>query len=114
MPRFGADGILTPPQIAAVADQVLALSGRGQAGEEGATLFADNCAACHGEDGKGMAELGAPNLADGIWLYGGGKDAVVAQVASPRHGVMPAWSGRLNDVSIKQVSIYVHSLGGGK
>ncbi|WP_316975779.1 cytochrome-c oxidase, cbb3-type subunit III [Shumkonia mesophila] len=114
MPRFGADNTLTPKEIATVADYVLSLSGTGKAPEEGATLFADNCAACHAEDGKGMAELGAPNLTDGIWLYGGGKAAVVAQVTAPRHGVMPAWGGRLNDVSIKQVSIYVHSLGGGQ
>jgi len=114
MPRFGADQILTPPQIAAVADYVLSLSGQGKAGEEGKTLFADNCAACHGPDGKGMQELGAPNLTDGIWLHGSGKDAIVAQVTTPKHGVMPAWTGRLNDVSIKQVSIYVHSLGGGQ
>jgi cytochrome c oxidase cbb3-type subunit 3 len=114
MPRFGADGVLTPAEIATVADYVLSLSGAGTANQAGATLFVDNCAACHGEDGRGMAELGAPNLTDGIWLYGGSKKAVVAQVTAPRHGMMPAWSGRLNDVSIKQVSIYVHSLGGGQ
>lgn len=114
MPRFGADAILTPPQIASVADYVLSLSGQGKADEEGKTLFADNCAACHGEDGKGMKELGGPNLTDGIWLHGSGKEAIVAQVAAPKHGVMPAWTGRLSDVAIKQVSIYVHSLGGGQ
>ena len=113
MPRFGADQLLTAREIVTVADYVLSLSGIGAAGEEGAALYADNCAACHGEDGTGMAELGAPNLTNGIWLYGGSREAIVAQVTAPRHGMMPAWTGRLNDVSIKQVSIYVHSLGGG-
>lgn len=114
MPRFGADDLLSSNEIAAVADYVLSLSGAATADEEGATLFADNCAACHGEDGTGTAELGAPNLANGIWLFGGGRDAVISQIAAPRHGMMPAWSGRLDDVSIKQVSIYVHALGGGQ
>jgi len=114
MPRFGADGLLTPEEIATVADYVLSLSGAATAGEEGAALFADNCAACHGEDGTGVAELGAPDLANGIWLFGGNRDAVIGQITAPRHGMMPAWAGRLDDVSIKQVSIYVHALGGGQ
>jgi cytochrome c oxidase cbb3-type subunit 3 len=69
---------------------------------------------CHGEDGKGMPEVGAPNLTDDIWLFGGSKDAIVAQITKPRQGVMPAWAGRLDDASIKEAAIYVHSLGGGQ
>ncbi len=62
-----------------------------------------------------MAELGGPNLKDQIWLYGGNRDAVIAQIARPRQGVMPAWNGRLDDVQIKQAAVYVHTvLGGGK
>jgi cytochrome c oxidase cbb3-type subunit 3 len=114
MPAFGADEILEPAQILAVADYVLSLSGGGAANEEGAQIFADNCAACHGDDGKGMQEVGAPNLTDKIWLYGGSKDAIVAQVTKPRQGVMPAWVSRLDDAAIKQAAIYVHSLGGGQ
>lgn len=115
MPRFGQDGILTPPQIGAVADYVLTLSGgkAGAAHEEGKTVFAENCAACHGEGGGGIAGTGAPTLDNQLWLYGGGRDAVVAQVTSPRHGVMPAWGGRLDEATIKQLTIYVHALGGG-
>ncbi|MCB1434211.1 MAG: cytochrome-c oxidase, cbb3-type subunit III, partial [Alphaproteobacteria bacterium] len=99
MPAFGADGILEPAQISEVANYVVSLSG-GQAdaakAEAGKQVFADNCAACHGDDGKGNKDLGAPNLTDGIWLYGGSVDAVTAQINKPRHGVMPAWSGRLD------------------
>ena len=114
MLAFGADEILEDAQITAVADYVMTLGGTGKAGDEGAVIFEEQCAACHGEDGKGLAELGGPNLTDGIWLYGEGKDAVLAQIRSPKHGVMPAWVDRIDDVSIKQVAVYVHSLGGGK
>jgi len=117
MPRFGADAMLTGEQIADVADYVVALSG-GQsdaaAAERGKTLFAEQCAACHGEQGKGMLELGAPNLTDQIWLYGGSREQIVAQIASPRQGVMPNWDGKLDDNTVKMVTVYVHALGGGQ
>ena len=117
MPAFGADGILEPAQISEVANYVVSLSG-GQAdaakAEAGKQVFADNCAACHGDDGKGNKDLGAPNLTDGIWLYGGSVDAVTAQINKPRHGVMPAWSGRLDPTTIKELAVYVYSLGGGQ
>jgi cytochrome c oxidase cbb3-type subunit 3 len=112
MPPFG-DGILEKAEIATVADYVLSLS-KGGGGAEGKTLFMDNCASCHGEDGKGMREMGAPDLADQIWLYGSSREDVLAQISKPQHGVMPSWSGRLDDVSIKQLAVYVHSLGGGQ
>jgi len=114
MIAFGADEILEPAQISAVADYVLSLSGAGVANEEGAQIFEEQCTACHGEDGKGVAELGGPNLTDDIWLFGGSKDAIVAQITQPKHGVMPAWVDRLDDAAIKQAAIYVHSLGGGQ
>lgn len=114
MPAFGVDGILTPEQIAAVADHIIALRGAGPDNAEGAQLYADNCAACHGEYGKGNHELGAPNLTDQIWLYGGTRADIIAQIAKPRMGVMPPWGGRLTDVQIKEVTIYVHGLGGGQ
>ena len=117
MPNFGADGVLKAPQIDDVAEYVLAFTGRGQdkaAAERGAKVFADNCVACHGEKGAGSAELGAPPLNTRIFLYGGGKDAIVRQVTKPQHGVMPAWTGRLDDETIKMLTLYVHSLGGGK
>ncbi|HYE01586.1 MAG TPA: cytochrome-c oxidase, cbb3-type subunit III [Alphaproteobacteria bacterium] len=117
MPRFGTDGILTPKQIGAVADYVLSLSGaaaRPGAGAEGAALFAENCAACHGEKAQGNAEMGAPNLADAVWLYGGDRASVVKSITAARAGSMPAWNERLDPVTVKMLTEYVHSLGGGK
>ncbi|MBI1275019.1 cytochrome-c oxidase, cbb3-type subunit III [bacterium] len=114
MPAFGKDGILKAAEISSVADYVLSLSTHQGGTEEGATLFATNCASCHGNDGKGGRDFGAPNLADAIWLYGGDKASIVRQVNSPRHGVMPTWEARLPDTTIKQLAIYVHSLGGGE
>jgi len=116
MPKFGVDQLLTADQIDAVTDYVLSLSaGVGAtATGNGRASFAENCAACHGEAGRGMTEVGGPNLADGIWLYGGSREAVRAQISNPKHGVMPAWTARLDDVALKMVSVYVHALGGGK
>ena len=117
MPDFGADGILQPGQIADAANFVVTLSGGDadqQAAARGAQVFAGNCAACHGEKGEGNKELGAPNLADQISLYGGDLKSVTAQVRKPRHGIMPAWSARLDETTIKQLAIYVFSLGGGE
>jgi len=117
MPRFGADGILTPAQIADVAEYVLSLSGTAgdrEAAERGAALFSENCASCHGEAGEGNVELGAPRLSDKIWLYGGDKASIVQTITYSRNGTMPAWSERLDEATIKMLTIYVHALGGGK
>ena len=87
MPAFGKDGILNQAQISNVADHVLSLSSGKGDNEEGAALFKQNCSACHGPEGKGNRSMGAPNLSDGIWLYGGTKADIMAQVTNPRHGV---------------------------
>ena len=116
MPAFG-DGVLETPQIADVAQYVLQLSAQDHdaiAAKSGAAIFADNCAACHGDDGKGGREFGAPNLADALWLYGNTGDQIAAQIARPKHGVMPAWGLRLSEAEVRQLSVYVHSLGGGE
>ncbi|GGB89114.1 Cbb3-type cytochrome c oxidase subunit [Novosphingobium endophyticum] len=117
MPNFGKDGLLTSEQVQDVTSYVLSLSGREKASpasRRGAGLFAENCAICHGADGTGSRDFGAPNLADAIWLYGGTREEVTAQINAPRHGVMPAWDTRLDPVTIKMLTAYVHSLGGGE
>ncbi len=117
MPRFGADNILAPAQIEQLATYVLSLSGGAAEGIDiaaAAALYAENCASCHGPAGQGNREVGAPRLADAVWLYGGSREAVTRQIAAPRHGVMPAWGGRLDTATIKMLTLYVHSLGGGE
>lgn len=114
MPKFGVEAMLDKAEITAVADHVIALAGGGAGDADVKEIYDEQCAGCHGEDGKGNNETGGPNLTDGIWLYGEGRDAVMAQINNPRHGVMPTWEGRLDAVSIKQVAVYVHSLGGGQ
>jgi cytochrome c oxidase cbb3-type subunit 3 len=117
MPRFGLDGVLQPAQIKDTAQYVLSLSGKATdqaAADRGKAIFTENCVACHGEDGKGNQELGAPNLTDGIWLYGGKEADIEKSIETGRGGVMPYWTGRLDPVTIKMLTAYVHSLGGGK
>ena len=117
MPAFGRDEILEPAQIDAVVQHVLAISGQehdATLATDGAVIFAENCAACHGEEGKGDRDLGAPNLTDAIWLYGGDKDAITYQIVNARAGVMPNWNARLSEADIRSVAIYVHGLGGGE
>lgn len=112
MPGF--DGMFQPAQVNALTGHVLSLSGKARPNAAGATLFAENCAACHGPAGAGMPEMGAPALNDAIWLFGGTEAEVRQQILKPRHGVMPAWKDRLDPVTIKMLAAYVHSRGGGQ
>jgi len=115
MPGFG--DIITPEQITQVSAYVASLSGKVQDAsliEPGAKVFAENCVACHGANAKGNREFGAPDLTDAIWLYGSGEAAIAAQVRAPKHGVMPAWIDRLGETKVKELAVYVHSLGGGE
>lgn len=117
MPKFGVDGLLEKDQIGQVVEHVLQLSGQehdAALATEGAVVFAENCAACHGDAGLGNQDLGAPNLADAIWLYGGSRDAITYTVNNARFGVMPAWTPRLSEDEIRAVALYVHSRGGGQ
>lgn len=117
MPAFGRDGILKPAEIADVVAHVQVISGQekpSHASTRGAPLFAANCAVCHGDTGTGNRTLGAPNLTDAIWLYGGDKQALTATITNARGGVMPAWGHRLDPITIKMLAAYVHALGGGE
>jgi cytochrome c oxidase cbb3-type subunit 3 len=118
MPAFGRDGLLKPNEISAVADYARTLSGLApDAGADlalGKKVFADNCAVCHGEAGNGNRELGAPNLTDKIWLYGPDKQTIVSGIQNGRGGVMPHWGDRLPEPTIKALTVYVHTLGGGE
>jgi cytochrome c oxidase cbb3-type subunit 3 len=118
MPSFGRDGLLNKAEISDVADYVRTLSGN--APEQGADLakgkqlFNDNCSLCHGDDGKGNIEVGAPNLTTKVWLYGSAKGDIINRIHNGGGGVMPAWGLRLDPTTIKALTVYVHTLGGGK
>jgi cytochrome c oxidase cbb3-type subunit III len=115
MPAF-AD-MLKPNEVHEIAAYVVSLTGRPRdpaMAIPGKQLFADNCASCHGEKAEGNRDMGAPDLADAIWLKVDGEASIARQILAPRHGVMPAWENRLGDVAVKQLAIYIHSLGGGE
>ncbi|MHC0052397.1 cytochrome-c oxidase, cbb3-type subunit III [Actibacterium sp. D379-3] len=115
MPKFGE--ILEPEQIPQVVNYVRKLSGQdfdAALVTEGETVFLDNCAACHMDDGTGDRFQGAPDLTDAIWLYGGDVDALTETVTNARFGVMPTWQARLSESDIRAVATYVHQLGGGE
>jgi cytochrome c oxidase cbb3-type subunit 3 len=112
MPAFG--DMLSKGQIQQLVSHVRAISGQGKPSAAGAQLFAENCASCHGDNGKGNREMGAPNLTDAIWLYGGDRATLTQTITKARFGVMPHWAGRLDPVTIKMLAAYVHSLGGGE
>ena len=108
---------LTGEQISQVVNYVLKISG--QTADEalatpGAQIYADNCVACHGEKAEGNRDMGSPNLADAIWVYGGDANTLTATITGGRAGVMPAWGGRLSEADIISVATYVHALGGGE
>lgn len=116
MPAFGKDELLKPDEINAVVDYVRTLSGsdKNSTYDVGARIFKENCAACHGAEGKGGRDVGAPNLTDKIWLYGGDRAAIYDTVFLARKGVMPTWKGRLDENTMRLLTVYLHELGGGE
>ncbi len=118
MPAFGRDGMLKRDDIIKVANYVRSLSGLsttpGVDLAAGAKIFAANCAVCHGPQGKGNRSVGAANLTDQIWLYGSALDTIIDGVWNGHGGVMPAWAGKLDPVTIKALAVYVHTFGGGE
>lgn len=115
MPAFAE--LLEPEDIGKLANYVLSLSDQphdAALAEAGAPLFEENCTACHGENGEGDREQGAPNLTDAIWLFGSDPGAITKTISTGRGGVMPAWASKLSEADIRKVSVYVHELGGGE
>ena len=116
----GRNGVMPPHEailgeegIDEVANYVMTLSG-GQAdaakAEKGKERFATICAACHMPDGTGNQMLGAPNLTDDTWLYGGGIEDIKETLIKGRAGVMPAHKDLLNSDKIHLLTAYVYSL----
>ena len=115
MPPFGAS--MKPEELRAVTDYVMSLYGTPAPGVDttaGASLYAAQCADCHGDKGQGVMEKGAPPLAARVHLYGSDRASVERQIAQPHMGVMPAWVARLDAGTIKALTLYVHQLGGGQ
>ncbi len=117
MPAVGRDQMMPGKDIPKVVRYVLGLSDPAAAkdmpvGERDAAreLFAANCAACHGEDAKGKIEMGAPDLTDRFWIYGGDQQAVLATVWDGRQGHMPTWEARLSPVERKILTLYLVDL----
>jgi cytochrome c oxidase cbb3-type subunit 3 len=117
MPAFGRDGLLKAADINNVVEYVRSLAGLSVDPKAdlaaGKKVYADNCVTCHGADGKGNRDVGAPNLTDAVWLFGNDKAAMVDGIWNGRGGIMPAWGGRLDDPTIKALAVYVYTLGGG-
>jgi cytochrome c oxidase cbb3-type subunit 3 len=117
MPAFLTNEMLTKEQINDVAEYVLSLSDERNdtaAVDRGQVVYMENCASCHGDQAKGNREFGAPNLTDAIWFYGKDKDIILRTISRGRNNVMPEWVDRLDDATIRQLALYVHSLGGGE
>ncbi|MEL7028645.1 MAG: cytochrome-c oxidase, cbb3-type subunit III [Pseudomonadota bacterium] len=117
MQAYGRDELLTRDEIGDLTAYVMNLSGQeadGEAVTRAAPLFAEQCAMCHGDAGKGDPTQGAPNLTDAVWLYGGDAETIYETLWNARGGVMPSWSARLTEAEIAALAVYVHALGGGE
>lgn len=113
MMAFGKDGILENDAVLAVADYAKSLSdpawvkGRSSSVAKGRGVFAANCAVCHGEQGRGNQQVGAPDLTDRNWLYGDDIGTIYQTIYAGRQGEMPAWERRLSPDDRKILTLYV-------
>lgn len=114
MVAYGRDEFLSSGEIDDLVQFVLGLSDPTTQNTRGAALFTQNCVSCHGAEGRGTRENGAPDLTDADWLYGGDPASIRATLFNGREGMMPNWNERLGADQIAALSIYVHSLGGGE
>ncbi|MES1201456.1 MAG: c-type cytochrome, partial [Pseudomonadota bacterium] len=121
MPAFGQMGLLTPAEIGDTTEYVISLGPAAQrlrvdlaAAQRGQSIFATQCAVCHGATGAGDRSVGAPSLRDDVWLYGGSRTEIRRQIELGRGGVMPSWQRSLDPGTIRALAFYVHDLGGGE
>jgi cytochrome c oxidase cbb3-type subunit 3 len=115
MLAFGRDQIIPPKDIENVVSYVRSLStvvndSSPQAIQAGKIVFGANCASCHGNEGKGNTELGAPDLTDKVWIYGGDPQSIYNTVWGGRQGHMPTWETRLSLLDRKILTLYVLDL----
>jgi cytochrome c oxidase cbb3-type subunit 3 len=116
MLAFGKDRMLERPDMESVLAYVLGLSGRtatdASAGKiaAGKAVFAKNCASCHGDDAKGKTDVGAPDLTDAVWIYGGDPDSIYTTIWGGRQGHMPTWEARLSPLDRKILVLYLTDL----
>lgn len=111
MPAWGA--LLGEQNVQAVAEYVLALGKTehdAALAVPGQAVYQQNCAVCHGADGKGNPALGAPNLTDAIWLYDGSREGVAHSIRNGRANLMPAQKDALRAEKIHLLTAYVYSL----
>ncbi len=118
MPAFGRDQMLERTEVRNVALYVHSLTNpdastpdKAESLQAGRETFLANCAACHGEDGKGSQDMGAPNLTDDYWVYGGDMQTLITSIHGGRKGHMPTWDERLTPAEIKILALYVNDLG---
>ncbi|OQW59975.1 MAG: cytochrome C oxidase Cbb3 [Proteobacteria bacterium HN_bin10] len=121
MPAFGRDALLTPQQIGDVTEYVISISAaqarlraNPAAAARGAAIYEAQCVVCHGPGGAGDRSVGAPSLTDDVWLYGGSREEIRRQIETGRAGVMPSWSSRFDDGTLRALAYYVHEMGGGE
>jgi cytochrome c oxidase cbb3-type subunit 3 len=113
MPAFGRDQMLPRSDVFKVASYVYSLSRPDSKEIEpknvkaGKAIFAANCVSCHGQDAKGNPELGAPDLTDKFWIYGGDLETIDTTVWGGRAGHMPAWEDRLSELDRNILTLYL-------
>jgi cytochrome c oxidase cbb3-type subunit 3 len=118
MPAYGGnpDAIGGEAGAKEVANYVRSLSGLSHdsaLAAKGKPKFEAVCVACHGQEGKGMQAMGAPNLTDKVWLFGSSEAKIVEGIVNGRTNQMPAWKDFLGEAKIHLLAAYVLNLSGG-
>ncbi len=117
MMAFGRDGLLKKNEIENVVAFARSLSDASRTTavtakqiDAGKAVFAANCVACHSDNAKGNTELGAPDLTDNVWIYGGDTESLFMTIWGSRQGHMPSWDGRLSALDRKILALYLVDL----